>query len=767
MNYTVPVRTLCEFTARRGDLDLRFTPVPSAQQGMEGHALVRARRHAAYQKEVSLSTTIPLQDGQGSLTVRGRADGYDPVLQQVEEIKTYRGTLQAVPENHRALAWAQARAYGHLLCQEHSLDRINVALVYYHIDQHTETLFTEECCATELAFLFGQMCQTFSQWAISETRHRTERDQALTTLAFPFPALRKGQRTLAETVYKATRQSRCLLAQAPTGIGKTLGTLFPMLKAMPGSELDRIFFLTAKTSGRRMALDSLALLKNETTPVALRVLELGAREKVCEHPDKACHGESCPLAQGFYDRLADARQQAVQAQWLDRSALREIALHNRICPYWLGHELAQWADVIVGDYNYYFDASAILRSLTISRQWRVGVLVDEAHNLLERGRKMYSAALNIRSLHAVRKTAATELKRSLLKLLRACDLALRDQQSDYQAYQVIPPKLLGAMQNSSELLADHVNLHTQENIDPALLQTHFDLLQFLKLADSFDQHSIFDATIRRRASTQQPTAASDAETTLTLRNLIPAPFLQPSLALCHHAVLFSATLSPWNFYRDTLGLPDNTAWVDIETPFDTDQLQVSVSHKISTRFRDRAQSIAPIVQLMAAQYQQQPGNYLGYFSSFDYLEQVLEHFASCFPEVPIWTQSRGMRESERDAFLGRFTPSSCGIGFAVLGGAFAEGIDLPGRRLIGAFISTLGLPQYNDINEQIKDCMGKTFGAQHAYDYAYLYPGLQKVVQAAGRVIRSATDRGIVHLIDDRYAQPRVRALLPTWWQLG
>ncbi len=766
MNYTIPVRALCEFAARRGDLDLRFTPVPTAQQGMEGHAIVRARRKDNYEKEVSLSETIALGDSGHALIVRGRADGYDPQLRQLEEIKTYRGALEAMPDNHRALHWAQARVYGHLLCRQRGLDRLRVALVYYHIDERTETMFTEEHSAATLCAAFTRLCEQFSDWAISETRHRDSRNHVLSALDFPYPALRDGQRKLAETVYKATLQGRCLLAQAPTGIGKTLGTLFPMLKAAPRSELDKIYFLTAKTSGRRMALDSLTQLLADRPPSVLRVLELGAREKVCEHPDKACHGASCPLARGFYDKLPGARRQAVDHGWLAHAALRDIALAHEICPYWLGHELTQWADVIVGDYNYYFDTTAMLRGLASSRQWRIGLLVDEAHNLLERARDMYSAALSTQTLHAAQRTAPAGVKQSLASLLRACGNALRDQEQDYQAYPEIPAKLHGALLKTSAVLADHVNQQPPQDNDASMLQLHFDLLHFLALADSFDTHSVFDVTMSQRSQKAPSPAARSVDTVMTVRNVVPAPFLQPSLALSHCAALFSATLAPWDFYRDTLGLPQDTAWIDVETPFKSSQLEVKIARGISTRYRDREHSVESIVRLMRDQYDSQPGNYLSYFSSFSYLDQVATHFITCFPDIPVWTQSRGMHEADRNRFLQRFTPSGRGIGFAVLGGAFAEGIDLPGERLIGAFISTLGLPQFNDINEQIKLRMTQAFGAQRGYEYAYLYPGLQKVVQAAGRVIRGDSDRGVVHLIDDRYAQARIRALLPRWWLL-
>jgi Rad3-related DNA helicase len=280
------------------------------------------------------------------------------------------------------------------------------------------------------------------------------------------------------------------------------------------------------------------------------------------------------------------------------------------------------------------------------------------------------------------------------------------------------------------------------------------MLQFQRLAESFGDHSILDLT-----------RVDERDTVLCIRNVVPAPFLKSRFALAHSTTLFSATLSPWHYYSDALGLPADAAWIDVESPFLKGQLAVHVAGHISTRYRDRAASLAPIGELMARQYHELPGNYLAFFSSFEYLEQAGALFAGCHPEIPVWLQRRRMNEDERAQFLDRFTADGRGIGFAVLGGAFGEGIDLPGARLIGAFIATLGLPQVNAVNEQLRRRMQDAFGA--GYDYTYLYPGLQKVVQAAGRVVRTMADKGVVHLIDDRFRQGPVRALLPRWWQLG
>jgi Rad3-related DNA helicase len=250
---------------------------------------------------------------------------------------------------------------------------------------------------------------------------------------------------------------------------------------------------------------------------------------------------------------------------------------------------------------------------------------------------------------------------------------------------------------------------------------------------------------------------------LCIRNLLPAPHLAPRFAAAHVVVLFSATLGPAQFQRDTLGLPPQSPWVEVPAPFDASQLAVHLVAGISTRWADRARSVGPIADLIAAQYARQPGHYLAFFSSYDYLQRVAQHLTEIHPQVPAWTQSAGMSEAQRQAFLERFTPGGRGVGFAVLGGSFGEGIDLPGDRLVGAFIATLGLPQVNPVNEQLRLRLQQSFGA--GFDYAYLYPGLRKVVQAAGRVIRTPTDRGVVYLIDDRYARSQVRALLPAWWQ--
>ncbi|MDB5817827.1 MAG: box helicase family protein, partial [Rhizobacter sp.] len=801
----------------------------------------------------------------------------------------------------RQLHWAQAKVYGALMCRKLGADKlpkIRIALVYFDVQDRQETAFVEEHSAETLEAFFQKQCRRFLAWGRQEAAHREARDEALRGLRFPHADFRVGQRQLSESVYKAASSGRCLMAQAPTGIGKTVGTLFPLLKAAPLQKLDKVFFLAAKTPGRALALEAVDVIRRGAPGLPLRVVELVARDKACEHPDKACHGDSCPLARGFYDRLPAARLAAVGAssplvprsasqdfvvssqgdelksevsvgptqrphgatqvdpcqvdhpqvdpsrvdpsqvkhsqaavdlpaainphptpsRTLDRATLRSIALAHDVCPYYLAQELVRWSDVVVGDYNYWFDLTAMLHGMTQTLQWKVGVLVDEAHNLVDRARKMFSAELVESQLAAVRRTAPKALGGVLARLAREWKDLRSGSSADYEVVDQVPASFTAAVQQVVSSFTDHL-AEQPAGGDSELLRFYFDVLHFMRLLELFGKHTLFDVT-----------STPGGDSTLCLRNIVPAPFLKSRFAAAHSTVLFSATLSPRHYHADLLGLPEDTGWVDVESPFRPEQLDVQVATHISTRYQRRGASVLPIADLIAAQYARRAGNYLAFFSSFDYLQQVAAELASRHPQVPVWAQSRRMSEFDRRGFLDRFTQHSEGVGFAVLGGSFAEGIDLPGKRLIGAFIVTLGLPQINPVNEQIRLRMEATFGEKAragvadgdtdsdtdsdadgdvddwrrdpeggnrdagrpgdtparlasgrassragtalvgsafdgpGYDYTYLYPGLQKVVQAAGRVIRTVTDEGVIHLIDDRFRRPEVLELLPSWW---
>ena len=756
LKYQVAVRTLCELTAKQGDLDRRFTPSsPSAEEGVAGHRVIGARRGAGYETEVHLAADY------ARLHVRGRADGYDPRAQQLEEFKTYRGDINRIPANHRVLHWAQLRIYGWLLCQARGCSEIRLALVYFNIATEQETMYVEKQSARALQVHFEEHCQRFLDWAESESAHRMSRDQALRALRFPHAAFHKGQRQLAEAVYRSVRNGGSLLAQAPTGSGKTIGTLFSALKAMPAARLDKLFYLVAKTTGRRMALDALHGFKSPHGPLPLRVLELVARTKACEYPENTCDGAGCRLARGFYDRLPAARTEAMTLKHLDQRSVRELALKHAVCPYFLAQELARWSDVIVGDYNYYFDLNAALHGWTTADGWRICVQVDEAHNLLERARKMYTIALDSRAFEEARRRAPIELEAPFGGVNAAWQQLIEAQGERYRVYESLPAELLSALQEFIAAVTDYWSAQPPRGADE-LQGVFFDAVRFCRLAATLDACTLFE--VSKTVEYDRPLHAH-ARSVLCLRNILPRRFLAPRFAAVHAAILFSATLAPHDFYVDVLGLQQGTSLLDVASPFGPEQLTVKLVASISTRYRDRGHSLGPIADLIAEQYNAQPGNYLAFFSSFEYLNGVAARVAARHPTIPLWLQEPRMAEPERELFLARFVLDGRGVGFAVLGGAFAEGIDLPGSRLIGAFIATLGLPPADAANAETERRLSAMFGS--GYEYTYLYPGVQKVIQAAGRVIRAPADRGVLYLIDDRFARTEVRSLLPAWWRIN
>ncbi|RZJ10247.1 MAG: ATP-dependent DNA helicase [Rubrivivax sp.] len=763
--YTVSVRSLCEFTAKRGNLDRRFTPSATSLEGQAGQMAVLARRSPGYETE------LPLQAVHGNLRVRGRADGYEADVNRLEEIKTIRGAVDLIPDNRRALHWAQLETYGALIAADRGLAELELALVYVDADTQNETVFREKATAGELQAAFETRCCQFEAWAAQEAAHRAARDAGLSTLPFPLGELRPGQRLLAEAVYRVAANGRCLLAQAPTGIGKTLGTLYPLLRAMPGQQLDKIGYMTCKGTGRITALEALHSLRDNTPAKALRVLTLVSKEQACEHPTKACHGDACPLANGFYDNLPAARAEAVQAGWLDHPAQRRIALKHGVCPYYLGQELLRWADVVVGDVHHAFDPHGQLYGLANAQGWKLALLVDEAHNLVDRARDMYSVSLSLAQVREAVAAAPASLRAPLRRLANELATLGRNQPADYQPLTEVPDALAEALQRANVALGEHVQNHPLEV--GATLEFYFQVLGLQRLLDRLDTHSLCD--LQRSAATglasSEPANLSllgdeDDGTTdvmLSVRNIVPGHFLKERFEGCHSVTLFSATLGPPDYPRHLLGLPDDTAWIDVPAPFPPEHLTVQVAN-LSTRWEHRDQSLNALVDVLARQYEQHPGNYLAFFSSFDYLDKAAARLALRHPEVPQWSQSRSMGDAARRAFLDRFVEGGRGIGFAVLGGAFAEGVDLPGTRLIGAFIATLGLPPVSPLQDQIRERLDALFGSDHGY--ADLVPGMQKVVQAAGRVLRSVDDKGWVWLMDQRYRRPEVRALLPAWWQV-
>ncbi len=483
-----------------------------------------------------------------------------------------------------------------------------------------------------------------------------------------------------------------------------------------------------------------------------------ARDKACEHPDKACHGESCPLAQGFYDRLPAARQAASELSLLNQAALRQVALEHGVCPYYLSQEMARWADVVVADYNYYFDFSALLFGLAQANTWKVAVLVDEAHNLVERGRQMYSAILDQSTLdgvtknrpRGVEKTAAASQPRMERLASTSSLLLIRPTTSHRKNCSRPCHRAAPASAITSTIIRRDSTAHCKA--------FYFEVLQFCRVAELFDQQYLFDISKRdldRKRNLSQ----------LCLRNVVPAGFIGPRLSAARSTVLFSATLSPRHYYADLLGTPANTVCIDVESPFHADQLHVQIINQISTRFVHRQASLAPIVELIARQFMRRPGNYLAFFSSFDYLQQVAQLLAERYPGINLWSQSRGMAEGAtpgvpRPVHRRRPRRWLCGVGRGVWRRHRFAGCTLDWRvhRHPG-----VGAAQPGQRATQAAHGGHVRCGLRLHLPVS----GVHAVVQAAGRVIRTQQDQGVVMLIDDRFGDNKVRQLLPRWWSIA
>jgi DNA excision repair protein ERCC-2 len=768
--FTVAVKTLVEFAAKQGSLDRRFTPAPTGQEGIEGHKRVTSNRPKDYQTEISLNI------GYKSLTFRGRADGFNPSTRCIEEIKTFYGDVNAIPENHRALHWAQARCYGWMLCTENDWQEITLALIYFDLRKQQEHRFEQVWSADNLHTYCQALAEKYYQWQTQINERIQQRNTWIDALTFPYATMHSGQRAMAEAVYKAAATGRVVLAQAPTGTGKTLAALFPAIKAMTRTPVDKIFYLTAKTTGKHLALDNIAgiisdaELGENNKPALLRTLELTAKEKSCLAPDKQCQGSACPYALDFYTKLDAARQAAYQYPILDKATLAELAQQFQICPFYLSMEMARWVDIVVADVNYYFDGTPLLLGLTKEFDWQPYLLIDESHNLIDRARQMYSAELDRGQLLIAKKQAPAPIKKSLtrinqywLEIIKS--LTDKEDKSNIQQDKLhlidrVPYKFSLALVDFTNTYVEWLQNHPDQPVQNNPLQEFFfSALHYQTVAEYLDDHFCLDM---QNLSAQPGTYSK--EEILMLRNLIPARPLNQRLQSAHCACYFSATLNPPHYYQTLLGLPEDTVYLNTPSPFAHTQLQVHIAHKLSTRYKHRAAAIAPICKIIQQQITEEKGNALVFFSSYEFLQQVEQQLRAALnpDETQLIIQSKNMSEADRQEFIQQFSQHNNLLGLAVLGGAFSEGIDLTGDALKGAFIATLGLPQVNSVNEHLRQVMQTQFN--RGYDFTYTYPGIQKVIQAAGRVIRTNTDTGYLWLLDQRFGEPEVLNLLPEWW---
>lgn len=749
----VTVRALALFCHRRGDIDHRFTAAPTGVQGIEGHQRLYRRRPASYQPEFAVAWE---GDCEGlALRLRGRADGYDRERELVEEIKTCRVDPATIPEAVSHLHLAQGRLYAALIAAAEDLAELTVQLTWLQLDRDEEHCLQQRYSRAQLDAFLQQSLQCYCRWLIRVRERCALRDRSLAQLPFPHRGFRPGQREIAERVYKCIHQAGRLLVEAPTGIGKTAAVLYPAVKALATGRHERLVFATSKITGRRAAEQTLALLAD--SGYAGSALTLTAKEQICLAPGKACHGEDCPYARGYYDKLPAALEAALAEPLLDREAVQALARRLELCPYQLSLDLVPWVDVIVADVHHLFSLTPNLAQRLEEDVARWTVLLDEAHCLPSRARQMYSAQLDKAALMAARReapaavrTALTALNRALLTLQKT---TLQHPGEHWQ--DTVPEQLVLGLQRVVEQVgeaqaADALALQRR----PALRDWYFAVLQFLRVLDDWGEEFRLELCRDDRPQSLR----------LQLHCLDPARLLGQRQAGLHALVAFSATLSPQHWALAGLGLDHSAVAYCAPSPFAPQQLEVSLATHIDTRYQQRRNSLPQLAALLRHWLQREPGNCLLYFPSYQYLRDCLDELErQGWPEGRhCWRQAAEQDTAARDALLQLLQQRRDVAAFCILGGAFGEGIDLPGEALCSVVVVGVGLPQVNTGNEKLRAWYQQRLG--DGFAFAYLYPGMQKVSQALGRVVRRDSDHGRALLVDGRYADPGCRALLPPWW---
>ncbi|NLN53787.1 MAG: ATP-dependent DNA helicase [Firmicutes bacterium] len=757
MGYKVKlaVKQLVEFVLRSGDIDHRFTGLERAAEGSRIHRRLQKEAGEDYQAEVFLSWETVCEGM--TISVEGRADGVFTTADGywIDEIKSTVISLAEIDEDFNPLHWAQAKVYGYIYCLRHKLVGIGIQLTYVHAESRKVKRLQKIYSREALKVFYYELLAIFKKWADLSCRWAAIREQSIKKLQFPFGAYRQGQRSFAVAVYKTITNAGHLFAQAPTGIGKTISTLFPAVKALGEGEVEKIFYLTAKTVTGQAAAEAVAAMR--TQGLKLKTVTLTAKDKVCFLAERSCNPDSCRYAKGHYDRVNGALYRLLQAEDdFSRETIAEYAHKYQVCPFELALDLSLWSDCIICDYNYLFDPQVYLKRFFSSKGNYV-FLIDEAHNLVDRAREMFSAVLNKTAFLKLRRQLGRQEKtlyrslgrinRTLLTLRKLCE------PEGFFVLQEQPAELTKQLADFVLFCADWLKEKQGQEVAEEFLQLYFAVLSYLKIAELYDQRYV---TLLRK---------DGSELSVKLFCLDPALLLQQSLEKGKSAIFFSATLTPFSYFIKLLGGNEEAKVISLPSPYPQNRLCLMLADHISTKYKDRAQSLQEIADLIYHTVSRKRGNYIVYFPSYRYLSDVYHLFAATYPEIETKVQHSEMDEQAREEFLAAFVQKNTTtlVGFCVLGGIFAEGIDLKGERLLGTIIIGVGLPQLNVENNVIRDYYQQQY--QKGYEYAYLYPGMNKVLQAAGRVIRSESDRGIVLLVDERFGTVTYRSLFPQHWQ--
>lgn len=738
----ISVRNLIEFVKRSGDIDRRFFSNKRAVEGIKAHQKVQREYSKDFLTEVFLRTTEEIEDI--NFTVEGRADGIEVSDEvTVDEIKSTTRDLEELEKDENIMHWAQAKCYAYIYAKNNDLDRVNVMLTYFQLE-------TEETLNIKKTFSFGELrgffmgtLMEYLEFSKRIVQWKDLRDESIKKLKFPFKKFRKGQRELSVAVYNTIEDENKLFVEAPTGIGKSISTIFPTIKAMGEDKIDKAFYLVARSTGKQAAKDALERLLNKK--LKLKITIVTAKEKICLNDKVSCNPKDCPYAKGHFDRVNDAIIDIFDScDNFSRENIEKFARLHMVCPFEYQLDLLDFSDFIVCDYNYIFDPTVYLKRFFENTMLKFSLLVDESHNLLERGREMYSAEVFIGDLEKLLDLLPKKRKVARKHLTNAIEEFKKLGEKTFYSYHEFLA-FNGEVEKTVFSMNDFLIKDKEVKGYEDALDIYFKVFKYIKILEYYNKDFV----------------SIKSDDSVKIKSLDIAPIFENILRTPRSSVFFSATLSPIKYYGKLLGADEETNYYKIKSPFDPDNLAVLRNNKISTVYKDRENSIDEIIDNLK-NFSNDEGNYIFFFPSYSFMESVYERYIGIDDKAV--KQDREMTESERQEFLNNFTFSSSTRAFAVMGGVFSEGIDLIGERLRGVAIISVGLPGLSYERNILKSHFQKKY--KRGYEYAYIYPGMIKVVQSAGRVIRTEDDRGKILLMDKRFALEPYKFLLPSHWRI-
>ena len=768
----ISVRALVEFILQSGDIDNRIASADkdAMQMGARMHRKIQRQMGSSYHPEVTMKIQIPFEGF--TLQIEGRADGVMETDEGtvIDEIKGVFKNLDTMKEPVQ-VHLAQAKCYAFIYGEQNGLDSMGVQMTYCHLETEEIRRFRSEYEMEELRKWFYELTDQYEKWARFQVEWKKLRNQSIKQTEFPYE-YREGQKELVTSVYRTILRKKKLFIQAPTGVGKTMATVFPAVKAVGEGLAEKLFYLTAKTITRTVAQQAFEILKegphrengqiSESEQMRYKTIVLTAKEKICFCDKAECNPDYCPYAKGHYDRINDAVYEMItETDDLSRSAIEQQAKKWQVCPFELGLDLSLWADAVICDYNYVFDPNARLkRFFGDNVKGEYLFLIDEAHNLVERGREMYSASLYKENIMKVRRLVK-ERDGKLARQLEDCNKQLLALKRECDGCQVLGSaggiylKLLSVMAEMERYLEEC----TEEEIREEVLALYFEVRMFETIYERLDENYMIYSEIDKEGKFQ-----------IRLFCVNPSVNLKESLDKGISTVFFSATLLPIRYYKELLSTEKDDYAVYARSVFDKKNRLLMVGNDVSTRYTRRGEKMyrryALYLKEMALA---KTGNYMAFFPSYRFMEEVYECFLDMVEEENIQLdcliQAPYMSEEAREIFLEGFEEERdvSLMGFCVMGGIFSEGIDLSEDKLIGAAIIGTGLPQVCRERELLKEYFDKK--EMRGFDYAYVYPGMNKVQQSAGRVIRTEEDRGIILLLDDRFQEKRYKETFPREWE--